>query len=335
MYKIVVLIKEKTSLILNNKILVYIFATMLKFILVIAISVITTVSAYSQYYVDYGISAGVTNYLGEFGGGEGTRRGFVSDMKLNYSRWTLGGFYRYRVSNKIGLKASLNYIRLSGDDSKSLNPGRKGRNLNFKNDMFELLLNGELYIYKVNDVGGTGRYRTDFNLYLFGGIGMFYSNPKGQAPSGEWVALQPLQTEGVAYSRFNLAIPLGIGFYYTLNRKYRLGLEIGWRTTFTDYIDDASTVYVAHTDPLTASLANKTTQAIIDGIEPVEGQPNAYLSTYQPGRKRGDPDHDDSYLTATVNFSWAIRGRSKFYRSKHSWVLGKKGRKRRKSRAKF
>jgi hypothetical protein len=40
-------------------------------------------------------------------------------------------------------------------------------------------------------------------------------------------------------------------------------------------------------------------------------------------------------MTATVNFSWAIRGRSKFYKSKHSWVLGKKKRRRRKSRAKF
>ena len=312
---------------------------MRKLLVTLVLALITSLAAHGQYYIDYGGSAGVSNYLGEMGGGIGTRRNGIADMKLNYSRWTLGGFFRYRIAPKIGVKGSLNYIRLSGDDASSLNPARRGRNLNFRNDMFELLVNGELYIYKVNDVGRTGRYTTDFNLYFFGGVGLFYSNPKGEAPNGDWVALQPLQTEGVAYSRFNFAIPLGLGFYYTMNRKYRLGMEIGWRTTFTDYIDDASTVYVAQSDPLTASLANKTTQALINEIHAdnpdlgANGSPQ--VTTYQPGRKRGDPDHNDSYVTATVNFSWAIRGRSKFYRAKHSWVLGRNKRRRRKSRAKF
>lgn len=308
---------------------------MQKLLLALVLTFITTIEGFSQYYIDYGISVGASNYLGEIGGGKGTRNDFVSDMKLNYTRWSFGGFYRYRVSNKIGVKASLNYIRLSADDAKTENPARRGRNLNFKNDMFEVLLNGELYLYKVNDVGKTGRYSTDFNLYLFGGVGMFYSNPKGQTDGGDWVALQPLQTEGVAYSRFNFAIPVGLGFYYTMNRKYRLGMEVGWRTTFTDYIDDASTVYISNYD----GISNKTTQALIDEIHAdnpdlaANGSPQ--VSTYAPGKKRGDPTHNDSYITATVNFSWAIRGRSKFYKSKHSWVLGKNKRKRRKSRAKF
>lgn len=314
-----------------------IFAFMRKILFVTAISLIISFSAHAQYYVDYGFSAGATSYLGEFGGGEDTRKDFVMDMKLSFTRWTVGGFYRYRVSNKIALKGSLNYIRLSGDDADTQNPGRRGRNLNFKNDMFELLLNGELYIYKVNDVGGTGRYRSDFNLYLFAGAGLFYSNPKGEDASGNWVALRDLQTEGVSYGAFNFAIPLGVGFYYTIDRKYRLGLEVGWRTTFTDYIDDASTVYIDHDDAYVASLADKSSVELSAQIR--DENPGAeylpYPSTYQPGRKRGDPTHNDSYMTATINFSWAIRGRSKFYRAKHSWVLGKKGRKRRKSRAKF
>jgi hypothetical protein len=297
----------------------------------------SSLGGYGQYYVDYGISAGVSNYLGEIGGGQGNRRDGFVDMKLNYSRWTLGGFYRYRISNKFGVKGSLNYIRLSGDDAKTENPGRRGRNLNFKNDMFEALVNGELYIYKVNDVGRTGRYSTDFNLYFLAGVGLFYSNPKGQLPDGSWVALQPLQTEGVAYKKLNFTIPLGIGFYYTIDRKYRLGMELSWRTTFTDYIDDVSSTYVYHADPLTAALADKSNPSLSAQIR--EENPDAellpYASTYQPGKKRGDPEHDDAYATATINFSWAIRGRSKFYRAKHSWVLGKKKRRRRKSRAKF
>lgn len=304
---------------------------MRKLLLTLVFALIVSLSGYSQYYVDYGISAGASSYLGEFGGGEGPRRDFVADMKLSYTRWTIGGFYRYRVSPKIGLKASLNYIRLSGDDAKTKNPARRARNLNFKNDMFEFLLNGEFYIYKVNDVGRTGRYSTDFNLYLFGGVGMFYSTPKGQTASGEWVSLRPLKTEGKSYSSLNLAIPLGIGFYYTLQRKYRLGMELGWRTTFTDYIDDASTLYINDYD----GISNKTTPALVKEINSEFTEDVIKEHNYIAGSKRGDPNHNDSYMTATVNFSWAIRGRSKFYKAKHSWVLGKNKRRRRKSRAKF
>jgi len=310
---------------------------MRRLLFITAIFLITTFTAKAQYYVDYGFSVGASAYLGEFGGGEGSRKDFVLDMHLNHTKWTVGGFYRYRISNTFAVKGSLNYIRISGDDADSQNPARRGRNLSFRNDMFEFLVNGELYIYKINDVGGTGRYQNDFNLYLFGGVGLFYSNPKGEDASGNWVALRELKTEGVSYSAFNFAIPLGVGFYYTINRKYRLGLEVGWRTTFTDYIDDASDVYVSHSDPYIASLADKSSPELSAQIraENPDAEYLPYPSTYQPGRKRGDPTNNDSYMTATVNFSWAIRGRSKFYKAKHSWVLGKKGRKRRKSRAKF
>jgi len=304
---------------------------MQKLLIILVLIITTSVSGYSQYHVDYGISAGASNYLGEFGGGKGEGRGFVADMEFSFTRWTVGGFYRYRISPQFALKGSLNYIRLSGDDIKSDNYGRRARNLNFKNDMFELLVNGEFYVYKINDVGGTGRYRFDFNLYLFGGVGAFYSDPKGQnSESGDWVSLRGLKSEGVSYSAVNLTIPLGIGFYYTLDRKYRIGMEIGWRTTFTDYIDDASTVYANNEDGIT----NKTTQDLLDEINAEAGTHVVGPGSFDAGSKRGSSEQNDSYMTMTVNFSWAIRGRSKFYHTKHSWIHGSKRRSRR-SRPKF
>lgn len=300
-------------------------------ILLTIIAVLTlSFGAYSQYRIDYGFSLGASNYLGEMGGGIGEGRNGLADMKLDYTRWAIGGFYRYRFSNKFAVKGSLNYIRLSGDDSKTLNPARRARNLNFKNDMFELDAHLEFYLYKVNDVGGTGRYTSDFNLYIFGGVGAFYSNPKGQDVSGKWVSLRPLKTEGVNYSPINFSIPAGLGFYYTIHRKYRLGMEIGWRTTFTDYIDDVSKTYANNYD----GISNKTTQALLDEIN-TENKTTIGLHHFDKDSRRGDPSQNDSYATVNINFSWAIRGRSNFYKSKNSWVLGKNKRKRRKSRAKF
>jgi hypothetical protein len=50
--------------------------------------------------------------------------------------------------------------------------------------------------------------------------------------------------------------------------------------------------------------------------------------------KRGDPTHNDSYLTLTLTYSYVLKGQSNFYRQRYSWIRGKK-RVGRKSRAKF
>ena len=87
-----------------------------------------------------------------------------------------------------------------------------------------------------------GRYLLDFKAYFFGGLAAFYNNPKAQL-DGQWIALQPLNTENLdkKYSRIQMALPVGFGFYYTFSRIHRFGLNAAWRFTFTDYIDDAST----------------------------------------------------------------------------------------------
>ena len=145
------------------------------------------------------------------------------------------------------------------------------------------------------------------SIYLFGGVGGFYFNPKGKNPvTGEWVALQPLHTEGQGiigtrqpYKRFQVCIPMGLGFTFRLAPQWRLGIDLGLRKTFTDYIDDVSLTYV---DP--AMFAQS-------------GSPNAALSAIMsdkskgnipggsaPGQQRGDPKDKDSYMFLTINLAY-------------------------------
>ncbi|MGZ4038868.1 MAG: DUF6089 family protein, partial [Bacteroidia bacterium] len=165
--------------------------------------VFTISSAFSQWLWDYGFAAGVSNYLGDIGGLEKPRRDFVADLRLAKTRWNFGGFVRYKWRPKISLKLALDYLRIEGDDKLSTNPGRMYRNLNFRNDMFDLALTGEFFFYTNPDLGNTYRYKNSFRAYIFGGVGGFYSNPKADY-NGEWIKLRPLQTEGVAYK------PIGI-----------------------------------------------------------------------------------------------------------------------------
>jgi hypothetical protein len=307
----------------------YIFATMRKLILIIVAAALPTLMQ-AQYLWDFGVQAGASNYLGEMGGKEKTRRNFVSDIKLSKTQVTAGGFARYKFTPLISAKLAANWVRIEGADNTSTNPGRVGRNLSFQNNIIELELTGQVFFYEVPDLGHTYRYRNDFKMYAFAGIAGYYHSPRAHY-NGEWVKLQPLQTEGKKYSKMGVAIPLGIGFFFTFEKRHRIGWEFNWRTTFTDYLDDVSTEYADPADLTSAeaiALANRR-----DELGNAEGVP--LPSNYGPGKKRGDPSHNDSYLSTSLYYSYVLRGRSSFYRSKYGSIFKQKKYKKRKIRAKF
>jgi hypothetical protein len=292
---------------------------------------LTTVSK-AQWLWDYGFNLGVSNYLGDIGGKEKTRRDFVADIKMSKTRWNVGGFARYKLKPKVSVKLALDYLRIEGDDKLSSNPARNARNLNFRNDMFDLALTGEYFFYEDNDLGNTYRYRNGFRAYIFAGVGGFYSNPKANK-DGTWTKLRPLTTEGVRYSAVGVNIPAGIGFYFTIHKKHRIGYEMNYRTTFTDYLDDISGNY-----PDDPSQSGDPSLSLRTGeLKPVITKENAGLyKSHDWGEKRGDKSHKDGYMTMSFSYSYVIRGKSSFYRGRYGHFFGKRGgRKMRKIRAKF
>lgn len=46
------------------------------------------------------------------------------------------------------------------------------------------------------------------------------------------------------YSRFQIVLPVGIGARYKLTNNLDISMDIGYRHTFTDYLDDVSGEYV-------------------------------------------------------------------------------------------
>lgn len=298
----------------------------------------------AQYNWDVGFKLGGANYLGEMGGQEETRRDFVYDMKLSQTRWAVGAFARYRISPLISTSINFTYGRIQGDDALSTNRARRARNLSFRNDMFELNTRGEIVFYNEHDVGNRGRRRLDFKAFAFLGVGALMHNPKANY-AGSWVALRPLQTEGPlnSYNRVTFTIPTGLGFYFTYKRRQRFGWELGWRTTFTDYLDDVSTSYVdpsTLSDPTAIALSNRNPEL---GDEAFNSELYAHPDNYgyfvtetgiATANKRGDATHNDSYMFMTFTYSYVIRGKSSFYRQKYGWLTAKRKRGR-KSRAKF
>lgn len=304
----------------------------MKNIFIIGFILFFATSGKSQWRLDYGFAVGVSNYLGDIGGKEKTRRDFVADMKLAKTRWNVGGFVRYKVLQRVSTKVAFDYLRIEGDDKLSSNPARNARNLNFRNDMFTLELTGQVFFYEDNDLGNTYRFKNGFRAYFFAGVGGFYSTPKANK-NGEWVKLAPLHTEGKTYSPIGFSIPAGVGFYFTFHKKHRIGYELNYRTTFTDYLDDISGNYpVDPNESGDPSLSRRIDE--LGGPDAFEDKGLYYSHNW--GDKRGDISHKDGFMTMSLSYSYVLRGKSSFYKGRYGNFFSQRRRgKVRKIRAKF
>ncbi len=285
----------------------------------------------------------MANYLGDIGGGASTRKDFVSDMKLGTTRMAGGGFARLKLMPRISIQGGFDYGHIEGDDKLSANPERQHRNLNFKNNIFEMNVIAQYFFINMTDLGHTYSYRNDFRAYIGLGIAGYHDNPK-TLDGG--IPLQPLQTEGVNYSLWGVSVPAQVGCYFTINKRYRIGWDMTWRTTFTDYLDDVSGKYANPKviGTTAAALADRTNELYPNptvaqlAIEANYGWQKVIskdgVVSYQ-GQKRGDPTHKDSYIFSTFNASYALRGKSSFYRSRYGGVFKGHKYKKRKFRAKF
>ena len=288
--------------------------------LVLALSLVASEASAQQFskrkqYNSVGVTLSAMNYFGDV-----TPKPSVPSLRFGATRPSLGVTFTHRFTPRISARAGLSYGRITGDDSKAADPNdpdgkyRYNRNMSFRNDIAELSVVG---IFDLIPNRNTYVKRPDLVPYVFGGVAGYVGNPKGlvgsNAPSslsqGSYVPLQPLKTEGVAYDKGGIAIPFGGGVRYKVNKSFDVGLEIGFRKTFNDYLDDVSTVYVDQ-----ASLGSDAAKYFGGG--------NALSSTGQfanfnaPGSQRGKSDEDDWYVTTglTVNYILAPRVKSPKFR---------------------
>ncbi len=202
---------------------------------------------------------GATGFLGDLGGANAYGTDYSPiDMELTLTRPVLSVGMKYQISNWSKLRGNFAFGQVAGDDKLTKEKFRNNRNLHFKSPIAELSFLYEFYFQrervglKYNIRQSKGFKWKNFASYGFTGFATIFFNPRAQY-NGQWYALQPLGTEGQGmigfpkkYSRINFAIPVGVGVQYSLNRLWKVGMEFGYRKTFTDYIDDVSGHYADH-----------------------------------------------------------------------------------------
>lgn len=201
---------------------------------------------------------------------------------------------RYDLTEKIALRSYLSLTSLSADD-KNGTAGMQTRNLNFKTSVFEWEAGAQYSFLDPND--------SWWIPYAFAGIGLFHFNPYTKDLSAEKAFLRPLSTEGQGivagvkkYKLMQFSIPMGIGIERSLNEDMRIGLELGYRKLFTDYLDDVSTNYIDQST-LMAAKGERAVQLAYRGGEVGAGPYPA------AGMSRGAPKYKDGYYYIAVTYT--------------------------------
>ena len=285
-------------------------------------------------YSSVGVGIGTSSYFGDMASYSTPMRSVFGAM-----RWSATGNYTRHFTPRFAARAAFTYARIAGDDYKmnEKHPEniRFPRNLSFRNDLKEFSLVG---IFKLTPDNRSYDRRPQFGAYLFGGIAAVAHNPVARdTTGGNWVKLQPLGTEGQGrpgyakpYSLIQLAIPVGIGVRYKINSRIDIGAELGFRFTFTDYLDDVAGNYadpsVFADNPLAFKMANRSGEQFSTrkGKDRTAGVAEYLNTTYgivseKPftdltnlgfggaGSARGNSFKlNDNYLTGTIHINYIL-----------------------------
>lgn len=249
-------------------------------------------------YTELGIGLGFSTYWGDLNG-----PGFGSNV-INNSGIALQITGRKIFQPYIGVKGSLLFGSIRGDDANSSLEWQKQRNLSFKSSIVELALMAEFYIFGFNTEPGS----SIFLPFVTAGVAGFRFDPKAIYQGNE-VRLQPLGTEGQGlpnfdskYGLYAFSLPFGGGAKFVISRTVNISADIILRRTFTDYIDDVSKSYVdfselgANVSTLTPRLSNRTNEFL--------GQEE--LITLPTGSQRGGAKVNDYYFTSMITLNIMI-----------------------------
>lgn len=201
-----------------------------------------------------------------------------------------GAAARYNFNERIAFKLSANYGNIAADDANSTNPFERSRNLSFQSILMDgaaqLEFNFLPYVH--------GDKEQFFTPYLFGGLGIFYFNPKTEY-EGQLVELRPLGTEGQfkgeEYFSTAGSIVYGGGLKIDLSYEWSLNFMLSARKLMTDFVDDVSGTYpdVDDLENLRGQLAVELSNRSI----PIDGVPETLGNT---GQQRGDSSNNDTYV---------------------------------------
>jgi hypothetical protein len=231
--------------------------------------------------IDLDLFGGISNYQGDL------QPIFFTTKNANPGA---AAILKYGITDKLYIRAGFSFGSIAGNDVTN-KENLRFRNLNFRSGLQEFTVGAEYRLFSPD------QHR--FTPYVFVAAGVFKFKPYTfHGLNSVKTFLQPLGTEGQGlpsypgtelYSLTQFCIPYGLGVKYQINCNLNVGFEFRQTKTFTDYLDDVSTVY-----PDELALLNGRGQVAVD----LSWRGNGPFPA--PGTRRGNPTQADWFYFAGV-----------------------------------
>lgn len=165
---------------------------------------------------EVGVFLGGSNYVGDVGAGY-----YVSP-----SNFAGGILYKWNRSLRHSYRFNLNLAGISANDADADSPGRTDRGYSFKNRITEVSAGIEFDFFEFD----LHHFDPQITPYVFTGLSYFRYNEL-YVENGE------TRQDG---RRSGLGIPMLVGVKMRIGQDFVLGLEVGFRYTFTDNLDGSN-----------------------------------------------------------------------------------------------
>lgn len=231
--------------------------------------------------------------VGGFAGSSGYMGDFNQVNPVKFTDFSIGAFVKHNFNGYFSAKLAYTYGKIKGADSLSSNQQLRNRNLSFFTPLNEVALTGELNFFNYQPGISIKRW----SPFIFAGVALVNYNPKTQY-LGDVYELRSLKTEGQQkeYATNALSVPYGVGVKVNFYRSWNLAMELGYRTAFTDYLDDVSGVYADK-----SSMDNGYSRILSDR----SGEKNGiYIGS--TGSQRGDFRKRDTYMITGFSLSYTF-----------------------------
>lgn len=219
---------------------------MKKIMILILFSVITFSVTNGQLWkmrrYDATLGFGPSLFFGDIGGFSHSKNILgIRDMSFMQTRFNVNGSFKYRITQDINVRLSLDYGLLHATDERGSN---EGRDFEASTSIFEPSVIAEYYFIKNKAensylfVRGKQSFIKEIfqslDFYAFAGFGGVSYKVRGN---------NGLIAMGYQNSGFTGVIPAGLGTTMIFSPNLDFGLEVGGRYAFTDFLDMYTSQY--------------------------------------------------------------------------------------------
>ncbi|WP_432713492.1 DUF6089 family protein [Pedobacter sp.] len=216
---------------------------------------------------EIGVGAGAAGYIGDLN----------QNQPLKLSGPSAGGFAKLNLDPYWSVGVHYNYGRIMGEHNQ----------LKFYTPMHEASV---LVDFNFLDFFAGGGQRK-FTPYLYTGVGGLIFNPKVKVNDEvKFLRLYRTENQYYPYKNYALTIPYGGGVKFKVQSNLTFFAQMGYRTAFTDYLDDVSSNY----------------RRITDGNEERIFLSNPSQDPARIGTQRGDSRPRDTYMFTQVGVSYTF-----------------------------